>query len=99
MEHVNLMNNDIDSWSEICKLSALPSLARINLRRNPIDSISTPAEGEFPSLKSLSLEQTKISTWKDVDALNLFPSLSDIRLQGPPLEKKVGHASARIFTI
>uniref|UniRef100_A0A7S1PH29 Tubulin-folding cofactor E n=1 Tax=Percolomonas cosmopolitus TaxID=63605 RepID=A0A7S1PH29_9EUKA len=99
MEHIDLMNNKIASWSDVQTLAHLKSLQRINLRKNPVQSIQAPSEGEFPQLRSLSLEQSQILKWSDIDALHLFPALSDVRLQGTPLEKQNGRATTRMFTI
>ncbi len=83
---INLDDNDIEEWSEVNKLAALPSLEKLHLNQNKISMIThpgmVPLNGDpestekgpaFDRLFCLLLANNQLTDWSSIDGMNYFP--------------------------
>ena len=98
LDLLNLNENQLSSWTSCADFfrSSCPSLKKVILSGNPIDSL---LDGVVESLQSLSLERVGISQWDSIDALNAFPSLTEIRITKVPLLEPLSEVSSRYLLI
>ncbi|XP_017782115.1 PREDICTED: tubulin-specific chaperone E [Nicrophorus vespilloides] len=85
---LHIDQNDIGSWSEICKLGHLPDLELLNVESTGIKEIRFPEEGKsklFRNLKMLYLKENFINDWESVGELNKLENLIDLRLIKNPI--------------
>jgi len=90
---LNLSQNKIKSWDyEIAKFCYLPSLERLILNENLVQSISyttltstyppsSPEDVPFAKLFWLSIANNCIDDWKSIYELGCLPHLSELRIQ------------------
>eukprot|EP00210_Caulerpa_lentillifera_P006897 g6594.t1 len=91
LESIDFAYNNIQDWNEVCCLSSMPKLKKLNLSSNPIKSVQyhTDQTDFFASLETLLLGDCLINTWDSIGALNLFPNLKETRTSGNPLLQSV----------
>ncbi|RWS31751.1 tubulin-specific chaperone E-like protein [Leptotrombidium deliense] len=95
LKSLNLSDNKISDWQQICKLGDLPLLENLQLRNCDITEIyfddnllPTEKTQLFPVLKCLNLSQNCISKWTSVANLNRLPSLEVLQISSNPVYGK-----------
>ena len=83
LTELDLDGNKISQWSEINRVSRLPSLKHLRLNGNKLVDIDI-VPGTFLKLESLHLTENCISDWRHVGSLNLL-SLSQLRFRNNPV--------------
>ena len=88
---LNLNNNCLNSWLEICKLGkSFPNLERLVISDNQNitnfdDTNEILTENLFLNLTSLTMNKVSINDWSSIDQLRKFKKLKHIRIQNIPL--------------
>eukprot|EP01117_Protostelium_nocturnum_P003139 TRINITY_DN1408_c0_g1_i1.p1 TRINITY_DN1408_c0_g1~~TRINITY_DN1408_c0_g1_i1.p1 ORF type:complete len:436 (+),score=187.30 TRINITY_DN1408_c0_g1_i1:59-1366(+) len=97
---INLDNNSISDWSQVMRLSKLPSLQKLMISDNAISSVELEEGTEdFSSLKSLSISNNKIDSWTSIDHLNRLKKLDTLRCLSNPIIESHGISLSRQFVI
>ncbi|GAM41614.1 hypothetical protein TCE0_042r14863 [Talaromyces pinophilus] len=98
LKSVVLENNDFTSLSSLKILSGLPTLTRLILRGNNIDTVFAPQSGDEKdkstfqfsrTLTYLDVSHNKIDSWQFInDLATAFPGLDSLRISGNPLHDR-----------
>ena len=113
LTEVNLSNNPITEWSDVCRLSSiLPNLKTLALNECSIKNIEFPKDDTsnmkeksiesnatwFPSLSMLQISSCKIDNWASVEALNVL-SLAHLKFKFNPILETESRETCRQLTI
>ncbi|TFK42454.1 hypothetical protein BDQ12DRAFT_275920 [Crucibulum laeve] len=89
IEIINLDSNRCIDWAHVCvSLSKYPSLQRVILASNQIDTIPLldSEQQQLTKLKHLALSDNDLHAWSSVDALSSWcPALETLTLCGNPI--------------
>ena len=100
LQKLHINSNLFPSWPSLVPLStSLPSLHTLVAIGNPLEVIPEVAEGEFPSLRSLTLNSTKISKWRSVENLASLSALRDLSLLRVPIGQRMKEKERRFAAI
>ncbi|KAF8623561.1 hypothetical protein AX15_006331 [Amanita polypyramis BW_CC] len=84
---VNLDGNSCCDWVHVCdRLGMYPSLERIVLTSNGLETIPSLTVSKLVCVKHLALSFNRLRSWRDIDALASWcPSLETLTIAGNPL--------------
>ncbi|XP_076037456.1 tubulin folding cofactor E like protein mlt [Oratosquilla oratoria] len=102
VNRIHFSCNPVNDWKQLEALGSMfPGMEALILAECPIDSLDPEGDyaKNFPTLKYLSLNNTKIKNWDSVDVVNRFPKLSELRLQQCPLYEEYNDKERRQLTI
>lgn len=90
LQTLNISNNPIGNWEEICKLGKLSRLEKLIVENAEISSISFPTidsveNSLFYNLKCLYLTNNNLSQWKDIAELHKLKNLEELKIKGNPV--------------
>lgn len=102
---LNLDNNPIVSWKQICKLGGLKNLEELHIDNISLESIIfsdvSPLEKTdlFPNLKSLFIRDNKLQQWQDISELNKLARLKNLMVNHNPIVQSTSPETSRQLII
>ncbi|KAL8666965.1 MAG: hypothetical protein Q9168_007361 [Polycauliona sp. 1 TL-2023] len=95
---LDLTSCNLSTLQPLSSLTNLPALSTLNLRSNPLTTLTTSPSLVFPHLKTLDLTSTKLPTLSSLNlVLTTFPILCSLKTSHTPLT--TSHPSPRLLTI
>ncbi|KAK9876763.1 hypothetical protein WA026_015004 [Henosepilachna vigintioctopunctata] len=86
---LDIDENNIEKWSEICKLCILENLEELFIGNTGLRKIEFAGTAKkvniFGKLKKLSISYNQIDNWESINELNRLKSLEDLRFVKNPI--------------
>ncbi|KAJ8974188.1 hypothetical protein NQ317_004867 [Molorchus minor] len=89
LQVLDLEGNDIRYWSQVNKLSVIPTLEQLIMENTKLENIhfeskSVPVE-DFPKLSKLNISENLIAKWCSIGELNKLRNMENLRFMKNPI--------------